>query len=175
MPEASRITQDSAASSARLRMAMSGQSPAGRSRMVAGVLLGSPLPRSSPVTEMAAARGAIVATTWRHVITYFGAMKNPVPRVLPAWIWTVHLRSSSASRCRWPSSRPPLGVISPSLVRPWPWPVLVPLEVHRNVGRRAAPHQHGHQGALFQLEFKSELDTEMVRFDRLDRAGDVTA
>jgi hypothetical protein len=31
------------------------------------------------------------------------------------------------------------------------------------------------RGALFQFEFKSELDAEMVRFDRLDRVGNVTA
>ena len=64
---------------------MSGHSCGGIATIVAATVLGSPLPPSSPVTEMAAVRGAIAAdTTCRQVITCCGAMKNPVPVVPPA-------------------------------------------------------------------------------------------
>src|SRR5437763_277776 len=129
-------------------------------------------------------------------------MKNPVPAVPPAWIRTVHRRSSLASRCRWSSPSPAIEVISPSLARRGSdgrgggagasrargggaeasrargggaGASFVPLEVHRDVGRRGAAHQHRHERALFQLELKSELDAEMVRLDGFGRVGDMTA
>ena len=61
--QASSITQDSAAPSAILRMAMSGHSPGGIARTAAATVLGSSPPPSSPVTEIAAFRGAIAADT----------------------------------------------------------------------------------------------------------------
>ena len=42
---------------------MSGHSPGGIARTAAGTVLGSSLPPSRPVTEMAAVRGAIAADT----------------------------------------------------------------------------------------------------------------